>query len=119
MDRCRDKHSSGSRHCSRDRRDRSGLFRLGGNSLPVIGHRVHFGTFIWTVRWGLVPQSQAIAELEASEEFKREIKSDIDSISGDVADDSLQALSVPAVLSPIQTVDFELERELKAATPDL
>jgi hypothetical protein len=69
--------------------------------------------FIWNIyldgEMGLVPQSQAIAELEASEEFKREIKSDIDSISGDVADDSLQALSVPPVLSPIQTVDFELK----------
>ncbi|HJX89019.1 MAG TPA: hypothetical protein VJ372_00910 [Pyrinomonadaceae bacterium] len=69
--------------------------------------------FIWNIyldgEMGLVPQSQAIAELEASEEFKREIKSDIDSISRDVADDSLQALSVPAVLSPIQTVDFELK----------
>ena len=67
--------------------------------------------FIWNIyldcEMGLVPQSQAIAELEASEEFKREIKSDIDSISRG-ADVNLQALSVPVVLSPIQTVDFEL-----------
>ena len=56
--------------------------------------------FIWNIyldgEMGLVPQSQAIAELEASEEFKREIKSDIDSISRDVADGGLQAISVPA-----------------------
>jgi len=68
--------------------------------------------FIWNIyldgEMGLVPQSQAIAELEASEEFKREIKSDIDSISQDVADGTLQALSVPNLTSPLQTVDFEL-----------
>jgi len=68
--------------------------------------------FIWNIyldgEMGLVPQSQAIAELEASEEFKREIKSDIDSISQDVADGRLQALSVPNLTSPLQTVDFEL-----------
>lgn len=68
--------------------------------------------FIWNIyldgEMGLVPQSQAIAELEASEEFKREIKSDIDSISRDVADSRLQALSVPDLTTPIRTVDFEL-----------
>ena len=68
--------------------------------------------FIWNIyldgEMGLVPQSQAIAELEASEEFKREIKSDIDSISRDVADSRLQELSVPDLTTPIRTVDFEL-----------
>jgi len=73
--------------------------------------------FIWNIyldgEMGLVPQSQAIAELEASEEFKREIKSDIDSISQDVADGRLQALSVPNLTSPLQTVDFELRETLR------
>ena len=73
--------------------------------------------FIWNIyldgEMGLVPQSQAIAELEASEEFKREIKSDIDSISQDVADGRLQALSVPNLTSPLQTVDFELRENLR------
>jgi len=73
--------------------------------------------FIWNIyldgEMGLVPQSQAIAELEASEEFKREIKSDIDSISQDVADGTLQALSVPNLTSPLQTVDFELRENLR------
>ena len=68
--------------------------------------------FIWNIyldgEMGLVPQSQAIAELEASEEFKRKIKSGIDSITRDIADGGLQQITVPAVLSPIQTVDFEL-----------
>jgi hypothetical protein len=69
--------------------------------------------FIWNIyldgEMGLVPQSQAIAELEASEEFKREIKSDIDLISRELTDGGLQLIRVPAVLSPIQTVDFELK----------
>ena len=73
--------------------------------------------FIWNIyldgEMGLVPQSQAIAELEASEEFKREIKSDIDSMSQDVADGRLQALSVPNLTSPLQTVDFELRENLR------
>jgi len=73
--------------------------------------------FIWNIyldgEMGLVPQSQAIAELEASEEFKREIKSDIDSISQDVADGRLQALSVPNLTSPLQTLDFELRENLR------
>ena len=68
--------------------------------------------FIWNIyldgEMGLVPQSQAIAELEASEEFKREIKSDIDLISREVTDGGLQLMRVPAVLSTIQYVDFEL-----------
>jgi len=67
--------------------------------------------FIWNIyldgEMGLVPQSQAIAELEASEEFKREIKSDMDLISREVTD-GLQLIRVPAVLSPIQTVVFDL-----------
>ena len=86
----------------------------------VLGHFVWDETayllldigFIWNIyldgEMGLVPQSQAIAELKSSEEFKRKIKSDIDSISRDVADGALQQITVPAVLSPIQTVDFEL-----------
>ena len=91
----------------------------------VLGHFVWDETayllldigFIWNIyldgEMGLVPQSQAIAELEASEEFKREIKSDIDSISQDVADGRLQALSVPNLTSPLQTVDFELRENLR------
>jgi len=86
----------------------------------VLGHFVWDETayllldigFIWNIyldgEMGLVPQSQAIAELKASEEFTRKIKSDIDSISRDVADSALQQVTVPAALSPIQTVDFEL-----------
>ena len=73
----------------------------------VLGHFVWDETayllldigFIWNIyldgEMGLVPQSQAIAELKASEEFKRKIKSDIDSISRDVADGGLQQITVP------------------------
>ena len=67
--------------------------------------------FIWNIyldgEMGLVPQSQAVNELEANEDFKGALRSDIDAVARDVEDPGLQRLSVPSVRSPIQTVDFE------------
>ena len=67
--------------------------------------------FIWNIyldgEMGLVPQSQAINELEASEDFKRALRSDIDVLARDPGDSGLQQLSIPLGRSPILTVDFE------------
>jgi hypothetical protein len=86
----------------------------------VVGHFIWDETayllldigFIWNIyldgEMGLVPQSQAIGELQASEEFKNEIKADVDSITLDLTDDGLRWMRLPIALSPIQTVEFEL-----------
>jgi hypothetical protein len=64
--------------------------------------------FIWNIyldgEMGLVPQTQAIAELEADNEMKTAVRADVDAISlGSY--DSLQRVSAFAG-SPIESVDF-------------
>jgi hypothetical protein len=65
--------------------------------------------FIWhvylDVEMGLVPQTVAIAELDAGAQVKAEIASDVDQIS--LSDEpSLVRLESSAVRSPITSVDF-------------
>jgi hypothetical protein len=68
--------------------------------------------FIWNVyldgAMGLVPQSQAISELEANDDFKRDVRADVDAIVRGAEQVELLRMSVPSVPSPIETVDFEL-----------
>jgi hypothetical protein len=67
--------------------------------------------FIWNIyldgEMGLVPQTQAVNELDAGEDFKRALRSDMDAFAQDVEDSVLKQLSIPLSRSPIQTVDFE------------
>jgi hypothetical protein len=67
--------------------------------------------FIWNIyldgEMGLVPQTQAVNELEAGEDFKRTLRSDMDALARDGEDSVLKQLSIPLARSPIQTVDFE------------
>lgn len=64
--------------------------------------------FIWNIyldlEMGLVPQALAISELEAAEEFKSDLRADVDAISLGQANSHLQRLTVPLVRSPIQGV---------------
>jgi hypothetical protein len=65
--------------------------------------------FIWNIyldgEMGLVPQSLAIAELDASDSIKDQLREDIDVITIGVANE-LQRMTQAAVGSPIQKVDF-------------
>ena len=66
--------------------------------------------FIWNVyldgEMGLVPQSQAVNELSADIDLKNQIRDDVDAITMGVEKAALQAISLPASSSPIQTVEF-------------
>jgi hypothetical protein len=68
--------------------------------------------FIWNIyldgEMGLVPQSVAVAELNADAEVKHEISSDVDQISLSVDQPHLLRLIVPDVSSPILYVDFSV-----------
>jgi hypothetical protein len=64
--------------------------------------------FIWNIyldgEMGLVPQAQAVAELDANDEMKAAVRADVDAISlGSY--DSLQRMSALAG-SPIESVEF-------------
>ena len=66
--------------------------------------------FIWNIyldgEMGLVPQSQAVSELSADGGLKDQIRQDVDAISMGVDNAKLRAVSVAALSSPIQTVEF-------------
>jgi hypothetical protein len=63
--------------------------------------------FIWNIylniEMGLVPQVVAIAELDASDEMRRELRSDLDLIGRDA---SLNRMTTSPVQSPILSIDF-------------
>ena len=72
--------------------------------------------FIWNIyldgEMGLVPQSVAVAELEADEQIKTEIRSDVDQIS--LHDQpSLLRLTQTRNQSPILSVDFLISESLR------
>jgi hypothetical protein len=64
--------------------------------------------FIWNIyldgEMGLVPQNVAVAELDSSDEIKKELRSDVDHI--DIAEPQLRRMVKSIVRSPILTVDF-------------
>ncbi len=66
--------------------------------------------FIWNIyldgEMGLVPQSQAVSELSADGALKDQIRQDVDAITMGVDNAELRAVSVAALSSPIQTVEF-------------
>jgi len=66
--------------------------------------------FIWNIyldgEMGLVPQSQAVNELPAESPLKNQIREDVDAITLGVDNAVLRAISVPALSSPIQTIEF-------------
>jgi hypothetical protein len=72
--------------------------------------------FIWNiyldVEMGLVPQTQAISELDADAQVKTEIASDVDQIS--LSDEhSLVRFARCAVRSPITSVDFLVSEDAR------
>ena len=83
----------------------------------VLAHFIHDETayllldigFIWNIyldgEMGLVPQTVAIAELDASEEIRAEIRSDVDQI-GLSDEPSLVRLKQPESSSQIVSVEF-------------
>lgn len=66
--------------------------------------------FIWNIyldgEMGLVPQSQAVSELAADGSLKDQIRHDVDAITMGVEKAELEAVTVAALSSPIQTVEF-------------
>jgi hypothetical protein len=84
----------------------------------VIGSFVHDETafllldigFIWNIyldcEMGLLPHPVAIGELEADEELKEELKSDIDRALQDSTRVSFKRMIPSPNASPIQSVDF-------------
>jgi hypothetical protein len=66
--------------------------------------------FIWNIyldgEMGLVPQSQAVSELSADSALKEQIRQEVDAITMGVDNAELRAVSVAALSSPIQTVEF-------------
>jgi len=66
--------------------------------------------FIWNIyldgEMGLVPQSQAVNELPADDALKNQIRQDLDAIARGPDKAVLRAVSVPALSSPIQTIEF-------------
>ena len=67
--------------------------------------------FIWNIyldgEMGLVPQTQAIAELNMEQEAKNALRADLDSVSTGLVDAAFHTIGVPSVNTPIQSVDFE------------
>ena len=67
--------------------------------------------FIWNIyldgEMGLVPQTMAVSELDASADVKAEIQSDVDQISFS-EEPSVVRLKICSVRSPITSVDFLL-----------
>lgn len=65
--------------------------------------------FIWNIyldgEMGLVPQTMAVSELDASAEVKAEIQSDVDQISFS-EEPAVKRLKICSVHSPITSVDF-------------
>jgi hypothetical protein len=55
---------------------------------------------------GLVPRSLAIAELDATDSIKSQLRDDIDTITTGLENSVLQRMTNVSVRSPIQRVDF-------------
>jgi hypothetical protein len=70
--------------------------------------------FIWNIylngEMGLVPRSLAIAELDASDSIKSQLRNDTDVIATGIENPDLAKMTNVRIRSPIQKVDFS-ERE--------
>ena len=66
--------------------------------------------FIWNIyldgEMGLVPQAQAVNELQADSSLKNRIREEVDAITMGVDNAELSAVRIAALSSPIQTVEF-------------
>jgi hypothetical protein len=73
--------------------------------------------FIWNIyldgEMGLVPQAQAVSELEAEGALKNQIRQDVDAITMGVENVHLHIMRTPSLTSPIQTVEFSRRENLR------
>src|ERR1041385_3757276 len=66
--------------------------------------------FIWNIyldgEMGLVPQAQAVNELTADDVLRNQIRQDVDAITMGLDKVVLSSITVPALSSPMQTIQF-------------